>query len=91
MAKIFTGNVVSNKGDKTIVVSIETRKTHSIYKKQFTISNKLMVHDENNEASEGDRVQISETRPKSKMKKFTLDKIITKAVVKHEEKEESQL
>ena len=78
MAKNFQGVVVSDKGDKTIVVLIETRKTHPIYKKQYTVSKKFMAHDEKNEAKVGDKVVIAESKPISKRKKFVLTQILTK-------------
>jgi small subunit ribosomal protein S17 len=85
MAKTMTGVVASNKGDKTIVVRVTSRKTHPLYKKQYTHSTKFMAHDEKNEAGIGDTVVISETRPLSARKRFTLDKIVEKAAIRHEE------
>ncbi|MBP7767264.1 30S ribosomal protein S17 [Candidatus Saccharibacteria bacterium] len=85
MAKSFTGVVVSNKTDKTIVILVSTRKTHPIYKKQYTRGRKFMAHDEKNEAQMGDRVTITETRPISARKRFALTSIVTKAVVSHKE------
>ena len=85
MAKTMTGVVASNKADKTIVVRVTTRKTHPLYKKQYTHSTKFMAHDEKNEAAIGDKVVISETRPLSARKRFTLDKIVEKAAIRHEE------
>ena len=61
MARTLTGEVSSDKGDKTIVVKIQTRKTHPIYKKQYSVTKKFMAHDEKNEAHTGDKVQISES------------------------------
>jgi small subunit ribosomal protein S17 len=87
MAKSFTGRVSSDRGDKTIVVTVQTRKTHPIYKKQFTVSTKFMAHDEANQAKTGDKVVISETRPISKQKRFKLDRIVEKAGVEHVEAE----
>lgn len=87
MAKSLTGTVSTNKGDKTIVVTVTTRKTHPLYKKQYTFSKKFMAHDEANEAQVGDRVVISETRPLSARKRFKLDKIVEKAAIRHEEAE----
>lgn len=84
-AKTFTGIVSSNKTDKTIVVKVVTRKTHPLYKKQYTSSKKFMAHDENNEAGEGDRVTITETKPMSARKRFVLGKIIERAPVRHVE------
>jgi small subunit ribosomal protein S17 len=85
MAKTLVGIVSSSKADKTIVVSIATRKTHPIYKKQYTSTKKFMAHDEKNEAGEGDTVSISETKPLSARKRFILDKIIERAPVRHVE------
>lgn len=87
MAKTLTGVVTSDRPDKTIIVSVATRKTHPIYKKQYTETKKFMAHDEKNEAHEGDRVIISETRPLSARKRFELSKIVEKAGVKHVEPE----
>lgn len=85
MAKTLTGVVSSASSDKTIVVTVRTRKTHPIYKKQYTVSTKFMAHDESNQAKLGDTVIISETRPISARKRFKLDKISVKALVRHEE------
>lgn len=85
MAKTLAGVVSSDKTDKTIVVSVATRKTHPIYKKQYTETKKFMAHDEKNEAHEGDTVIISETRPLSARKRFILTKVVERAGVKHVE------
>lgn len=82
MARTLTGLVSSDKGDKTIVVAIRTRKTHPIYKKQYTVTTKYMAHDEKNEAHEGDKVVIAESKPISARKRFTLVEIVEKAHVK---------
>lgn len=87
MAKTLIGVVASDVGSKTIVVNVESHKTHPIYKKQYTVSKKIMAHDENNEARLGDTVVIQEVRPISKRKKFTLQKVVQKAPIQHEEKE----
>ena len=76
MPKQLIGTVTSDKGDKTIVITMRARKTHPLYKKQYTINTKFMAHDEKNEAREGDLVSIVETRPLSARKRFTLNKII---------------
>lgn len=91
MAKTLTGVVTSDKSDKTIVVTIKTRKTHALYKKQYTVSSKFMAHDEKNEAKIGDTVVIGETRPISKRKKFALQSVILKAGVAFVEPETPQL
>jgi len=72
MAKTLTGIVTSDKADKTITITVTSRETHPIYRKQYTVSRKYSSHDENNEAHMGDRVTIKETRPISKNKAFTL-------------------
>jgi small subunit ribosomal protein S17 len=87
MARTLTGEVSSDKGDKTIVVKIQTRKTHPIYKKQYSVTKKFMAHDEKNEAHTGDKVQISESRPLSARKRWTLIKVVETAHVKHVEPE----
>ena len=79
MARTITGTVVSDKSDKTIVVSIETRKTHPIYKKQYKQTKRVSAHDEKNEAHVGDTVRIMETRPLSKNKRWRLVEVIEKA------------
>ena len=79
MAKVLTGVVTSDKRDKTITVTVTSRETHPIYKKQYTVSRKYQAHDENNEAAIGDKVRIVETRPVSKTKAFKLDKIEEKS------------
>jgi small subunit ribosomal protein S17 len=87
MAKSITGVVSSSKADKTIVVTVRERKTHPLYHKQYTTSSKFMAHDEKNEAQDGDKVVIVETRPISKRKSFKLETIIERAGVVHVEPE----
>ena len=77
--KVRQGVVVSDANDKTIVVSVEERKPHPIYKKMITTSKKFHAHDENNEAGLGDTVLIMETRPLSKMKRWRLIRVVEKA------------
>jgi len=79
MKKTFTAIVVSDKQDKTIVVAVSNSKTHPIYKKKYTVTRKYQVHDEKNEASVGDKVEIEETRPISKNKSMRLTKVTEKA------------
>ena len=74
--KVRQGLVVS---DKTIVVEIKERKPHPVYGKMMTTTKKLHAHDEGNEAGMGDTVQVMETRPLSKMKRWRLLKIVEKA------------
>ena len=75
--KYFTGTVVSDKMDKTIVVSVDTFDVHKIYKKRVKKSTKFHVHDENNQAKVGDVVEFMETRPLSKTVSYTLVKIVS--------------
>jgi len=77
--KVRQGIVVSAACDKTIVVEIKERKPHPVYKKMMTSIKKFHAHDEANEAGVGDTVQIMETRPLSKMKRWRLIKIVEKA------------
>ncbi len=79
LRKVRQGVVVSDVNDKTIVVSVEERKPHPIYGKMITSTKKYHAHDESNEAGIGDTVQIMETRPLSKMKRWRLYKIVEKA------------
>jgi len=78
MPKTIIGIVSSNKTDKTITVTSQTRKTHPIYRKQYSVTNKIMAHDEKNQAEIGDKVAIVECRPISSRKRFTLKEIIEK-------------
>lgn len=73
------GRVVSNKMDKSITVAVDRKVKHAIYGKYITKTTKYMAHDENNEANEGDLVQIMSTRPLSKRKSWRLVEIIERA------------
>ena len=77
--KVRQGVVVSAAGDKTCVVQIKERKPHPVYGKMMTASKKFHAHDEENTAGVGDTVQIMETRPLSKLKRWRLVKIVEKA------------
>jgi small subunit ribosomal protein S17 len=77
--KTRVGKVVSDKMDKTIVVAVEDRVQHPLYKKIVKRTYKLKAHDENNECGIGDRVRVMETRPLSKDKRWRLVEIIEKA------------
>ena len=79
LRKTRVGRVISDKMDKTIVVSVETSVRHPLYKKIIKRTLKLKAHDENNECSIGDRVRVMETRPLSREKRWRLDEIIEKA------------
>ncbi len=73
------GSVISDKMDKTATVLIERKVKHPLYGKFVKKSTKLHVHDENNECALGDTVQITECRPYSKTKSWTLVKVLEKA------------
>lgn len=76
--KTRVGTVVSNKMDKSIIVAIERKVMHPLYKKYFKKTTKFMAHDQNNIASIGDVVKIMETRPLSARKRWRLVEIIEK-------------
>lgn len=80
MAKTLTGVVTSDVADKTITVTVTSRETHPIYKKQYTVTRKYAAHDEKNDAHKGDTVRIVETRPVSKRKSFALDEVVKRSV-----------
>ena len=73
------GNVVSTKMQKTIVVEIEMRKAHPKYKRVMKSNKKFYAHDEQNSARVGDVVRIRETRPLSKLKRWSLEEIIRRS------------
>lgn len=73
------GNVVSTKMQKTIVVEVEMRKAHPKYKRIVKSSKKFYAHDEQNSARVGDVVRIRETRPTSKLKRWTLEEIVRRS------------
>ncbi len=79
--KVYTGRVISDKMDKTITVVVETYKFHNLYGKRVRYSKKLKTHDENNQAKIGDVVQIMETKPQSKTKRFRLLEVVEEAVI----------
>lgn len=77
--KVRYGKVVSDKMDKTIVVSVDNPSRHPLYGKTIKRSVNMKVHDEGNEAKIGDKVEIMETRPLSKTKRWRLVTIVEKA------------
>lgn len=79
LRKTRVGRVVSDKMDKTIVVAIENNVKHPLYKKIIKNTVKLKAHDENNSCGIGDRVEVMETRPLSKDKRWRVVQIIEKA------------
>ena len=76
--KTRIGEVVSNKMDKTIVVLVKTKRIHPIYGKTLNQSTKLKAHDAENQCDIGDTVEIEETRPLSKDKRWRLVRIVEK-------------
>ncbi|MBD5424183.1 MAG: 30S ribosomal protein S17 [Allobaculum sp.] len=77
--KVYRGRVVSDKMDKTVTVAVETMKKHPLYGKRVKYTKKFKAHDEQNTAREGDLVEIMETRPLSKTKRFRLVSVVEKA------------
>lgn len=91
MAKTLTGIVTSDKADKTITITVTSRETHPIYGKQYSVTRKYIAHDEKNEAHKGDKVTITEVRPISKRKTFSLVRIDEKSRGSIELKEETEV
>lgn len=77
--KVRVGRVVSDKMDKTIVVAVESMVRHRLYGKTMKRTSKLYAHDEQNQCGVGDMVEIMETRPLSKLKRWRLISIVEKA------------
>jgi small subunit ribosomal protein S17 len=77
--RALTGEVVSDKMDKTITVLVQRYERHPLYKKYVRRSTKLHAHDENNECKQGDRVAIVQCRPLSKSKAWRLHRIVERA------------
>ena len=77
--KVREGIVASTKMDKTIVVAVTDRVRHPLYGKTLQRTKKLYVHDEQNDARQGDRVRVQETRPLSKQKRWRLLEILERA------------
>ena len=82
LRKVMIGTVVSDKMDKTVVVAVETSVRHEIYKKTVKRTYKLKAHDEENSCKVGDKVEVMETRPLSKDKRWRVVRIVEKAVIK---------
>ena len=79
LRKTRVGKVISDKMDKTVVVAIEDNVKHPVYGKIIKRTLKVHAHDENNECGVGDKVEIMETRPLSKTKRWRVVEIIEKA------------
>ena len=80
MKRQVSGIIVSNKMDKTVVVQVERLVKHPLYKKYIRRRNKFAAHDQDNACGIGDKVEISESRPLSKTKRWRVVRIIEKAV-----------
>ena len=79
MSSTLTGIVTSDKRDKTITVSIASRETHPLYRKQYTKTRKYTAHDEKNDARVGDKVEIVACRPYSKTVTYNLVKVLERS------------
>ncbi|HSX41556.1 MAG TPA: 30S ribosomal protein S17 [Candidatus Saccharimonadales bacterium] len=77
MARRLRGTVSSDKMDKTVVVTVERVKTHPIYRKKYAVTTKFKAHDENNQYKVGDIVEITESRPLSREKRWVVDHKVT--------------
>ena len=77
--KTVQGVVTSDARDKTITVTVTSRETHPLYRKQYTVNRKYTAHDEKNEAKLGDTVVITETRPISRTKHFELTSVVERS------------
>jgi small subunit ribosomal protein S17 len=80
LSRTLVGRVVSNKMDKTVTVRVERRVKHPVYGKYVVRTTKYHAHDETNQVNEGDLVEISETRPISKTKTWTVRRVVQQAV-----------
>ncbi|WP_019139714.1 30S ribosomal protein S17 [Noviherbaspirillum massiliense] len=81
LKRTLVGKVVSDKMDKTVTVLVERRVKHPLYGKIIVRSNKYHAHDENNQAKEGDTVEIQEGRPISKTKAWTVTRVVQQAQI----------
>ena len=77
--KVRQGYVVSDKMDKTVIVRVDRRTTHSLYRKTVTKSTRYHAHDETNDVKVGDLVRIAETRPISKTKRWRVVEVVERA------------
>ena len=91
MARKLIGTVTSDIQDKTITVAVSRSVTHPVYGKRYSVTKKFAVHDEKNEAHVGDTVEITETRPISKRKSFTLTKVVETGFATEGLKDESKV
>ncbi len=77
MIRTLRGTVVSDKMDKTVVVAVNTVKEHPIYRKKYKVTTKFKAHDAENSCKEGDLVEITETRPISRDKRWLVARKVT--------------
>jgi small subunit ribosomal protein S17 len=84
------GEVVSTKMNKTIVIEVSMRKSHALYRRVISKSRKFYAHDENNTARVGDFVEIEETRPVSKLKRWRLKNVLQKAKLVEQPQQQEQ-
>ncbi len=77
MIRTLRGTVVSDKMDKTVVVAVQTAKVHPLYRKRYAVTTKFKAHDEGNTCKIGDLVEITETRPLSRDKHWTVARKVT--------------
>jgi small subunit ribosomal protein S17 len=80
--RVITGNVIANSQDKTITIRVVERKTHPLYRKQYSSTSKYRAHDPKNEAQIGDLVEIEECPPVSRSKRWQLKTVVTKETSK---------
>jgi small subunit ribosomal protein S17 len=77
--KVLVGRVLSNRMDKTVIVQVERRKRHKLYDKVMTMRKKYKAHDADNACNSGDLVQITESRPISREKRWVVTEILDRA------------
>lgn len=78
--RVLVGRVASDKMDKTVVIEVERRMRHPVYKKFVRSHKRYMAHDEKNDCRVGDKVEIREDRPRSKSKRWLITRVIERAV-----------
>ena len=81
LQRVIQGTVVSNKMDKTVVVTVERRKKHPLYHKVMSVTERFKAHDEDNSCNLGDVVRIAECRPMSKDKRWRVLEVVTRGDV----------
>lgn len=79
MARVLTGKVIANQADKTVTVAVSRIKQHRLYHKQYKATTKFLAHDEDNQCNVGDTVELHESRPISRRKRWTVAKVLTSA------------